>query len=317
MKNKKINREELIYKIAKLHYIDKISQKNLASIYNLSTATISRFINEAEELGIVDIKIRDIAGANRKIENKIKEKYDLKRVNVTVVPYDDKNIIKSIIGKSAASLIGKLLRDNLRIGIAWGQSIHEMIKFLDYKYYRNIKVVDLIGNVGKLYYDISASSLAQEFARKINAKNYFMSSLAIVKNKEIRDLIVKEDEIKDVIEMTKDLDIAIISIGIPDIESSIIANLKYGKDIVLEARKKKAVGDICLRFFDNDGQKIKTSFDNRIVGIDLDDYKKIKTKICISGGLHKFEAIKSALKNKLIDILITDNLVANKLLENQ
>jgi deoxyribonucleoside regulator len=314
MKNKTTDKKELIYQIAKLYYVDKFSQKKLSGIYNLSTATISRFINEAENLGIVNIKVRDIVGKNKIIEGEIESKYNLKMVYVTAVPYDDTDLIRKIIGKSAASLISKLLKNNLKIGIAWGQSIYEMVRFLEPKYFKNIKVIDLIGNVGKLYYDISASSLATEFAKKINAENYFMNSLAIVKNKETKDLIIKEDEIKDVLEMTKNLDMAIISIGIPDMGSRIIASLQQGKDIINEAKERKAVGDICLRFFDSNGKKVKTNFDDRIIGIDLDDYKKIKTKICISGGLNKFEAIRSALKNNLVDILITDNLVAKKLL---
>ena len=317
MDKKVIAKRELIYNIAKLHYIDKISQKKLADMYKVSTATISRFINEAEDLNIVDIKVHDVVGANRKIEDGVKAKYDLKKVIISSIPSDDENLLKKVIGKSAASLITNILEDNIRVGIAWGTSIYEMLKFLKYKHFQNIKVVDLIGNVGKIYYDISSSSLAVKFAKNFNAENYSLNSLAIVEKKETKDFLTREDEIKEVLDMTKDLDIAIISIGTTDIKQRIIMNLKFGRDIIIEAKNNGAVGNICLRFFDSKGNEVKTSFCDRMIGINFNDYKKINTKVCISGGLKKFSAIRAALRNNLVDILITDNLVGNRLLNEK
>ena len=257
MNYKKITKEEFLYQIAKLHYIDKISQKKLANMYKKSTATISRALQEAEELKIIEIKVKDMGGTKEKLENEIRDKYGLKNVDVSYVPQDDEKLIKKVIGKSAASFIDKLMVDNVKVGIAWGTSIYEMTNFLNPKHVKNMKVIDLIGSVGKLFYNTNASELAKKFAYNFSAENYFLNSLAIVQNKETKDFLTKEDEIKEVFEIIKKIDIAIISIGPLNINSSILKNLKYGQKIIDNVKNAGAVGDICLRYFDVNGKRMQ------------------------------------------------------------
>ena len=314
MSYKKIPREQLLYEISKLHYIDKISQKELASIYKVSTATISRTLQEAEDLEIVSIKVNDILGANRRLEKDLEAKYGLKKAIISVFPYNDEIMIKNIIGKSAASFINEIIQENMTIGIAWGSSLYEMVKFLKPKPLNNFKVVDLIGSIGKLFSNTNASELARKFAQNFNAKNYFLNSLAMVQNRQTKEYLMKEKEIKDVLDMAKELDIAIISIGNVSFDSIIVKDLKIDKDVIEDIKSRGALGDICFRFFDKNGNKIDTEFDDRIIGIDLEDFKKVKIKVCISGGLSKLEAIEAAVRNKLVDILITDSLVSESLL---
>ena len=314
MSYKKIPREQFLYEISKLHHIDKISQKELASIYKVSTATISRTLQEAEDLEIVSIKVNDILGTKRRLENDLESKYNLKKAIISFVPYNDENLIKGIIGKSAASFINEITQENMTVGIAWGSSLFEMVKFLKLKPLNNLKVVDLIGSIGKLFSNTNASELARKFAQNFNAKNYFLNSLAMVQNKETKEYLMKEKEIKDVLDMAKELDMAIISIGTVNFDSIIVKDLKIDKDVIKDIKSRGALGDICFRFFDKNGNKVDTEFDNRIVGIDLEDFKKVKIKVCVSGGLSKLEAIEAAVKNKLVDILITDNMVSESLL---
>lgn len=311
---KKIPREQLLYEISKLHYMDKISQKDLASIYKVSTATISRTLQEAQDLGIVSIKVNDVFGAKRRLENGLESKYNLKKAIVSFVPNSDESLIKNIIGKSAASFINEIIQENMTIGIAWGSSLYEMVKFLKPKPLNNLKVVDLIGSIGKLFSNTNASELARKFAQNFNARNYFLNSLAMVQNRQTKEYLMKEKEIKDVLDMAKELDMAIVSIGTVNFDSIMAKDLKIDKDVIEDIKSRGALGDICFRFFDKKGNKVDTEFDNRIVGIGLEDFKKVKIKVCVSGGLSKLEAIETALNNKLVDILITDNLVSEGLL---
>lgn len=313
MNYKELSKEQFLYQIAKLYYVDKISQKDLAKIYDLSIASISRALKSAEEQKIIEIKLYDREEIIQKLEHKIKDKYNLKEAVVSFVPYNNDDLIKKIIGKSAASFINNFLKDNISIGLAWGSSISEMVNFLEPRPLKNLKVIDLIGSMSKIYSDMNASELARTFGKNFNAEVYFLNSLAIVKNNETRDHLVIEDEIRDVLSMAKKLDIAVVSVGRVDDTSSVIKNLKIDNSFLNTIKGKGAVGDICLRFFDTRGNAVKNDFDNRIIGIELDDFRKIKTKICISGGLEKLEGIKAASKSGLIDILITDSLIAENL----
>lgn len=311
VKIKDKQKDHFLYILSKLYYVEKINQEKLSEMFNLSRSTVSRFLTEAEEKKIVEINIKDLSGIKSKLEEKLKNKYRLKDAVVAVVPGNDEKIIKRSIGREAAYYVDKLIKDDTSIGIAWGTTISELINCLVPRPLKNIKVVDLLGIMGNLFANTNASELARRFAKIYNGQNYFLNALTVVKSEEVRNHLIKEDEIKNVLEMQKQLDIGIVSIG--NIESNALKRLNIGDRILEDIEKDGGVGDICLRFFDKDGNKISTSFDNRIIGIDLNDFRKIKTKICISGGLEKLEAIKGILKGKLIDVLITDSLIADNL----
>jgi deoxyribonucleoside regulator len=102
--------------------------------------------------------------------------------------------------------------------------------------------------------------------------------------------------------MHKKLDIAIVSVGF------ISGRLRLDNRIFEEASEVDGIGDICFRFFDKNGKKVDMESDDRIIGISLEDFKNIKQKICVSGGLEKLEAIRGMLKGGLVDILITDSI---------
>ena len=313
VKIKSDQRDYFLYNISRFYYIEKIGQDELAKMYKVSKATISRGLKEAEEKKIVEININDIFGIKKRLEERIENKYKIKKVVVSIVPSNSDELIKKSIGRDGAKIVGTIIKENMSVGVAWGTTLYELVNLLEPKHFKNIKVLDLIGSMGNLFSNINASELARRFGKIYNAKNYFLNSLAVVNSKDTRDYLIGEKEIKDVLEMQKTLDVAIISIGTVSSKSSIISNLKLSGEILKGIKTKGGIGDICLRFFGKNGSQVRTSFNDRIIGIELKDFKKIKTKICISGGQEKIEAIKCALNNCLIDILVTDNIVAESL----
>jgi DNA-binding transcriptional regulator LsrR (DeoR family) len=83
-----------------------------------------------------------------------------------------------------------------------------------------------------------------------------------------------------------------------------------------QLRQQGAVGDVCLRFFDVNGNPIENALDNRVIGMQLEQLRKVERSVGIAGGKRKFEAIRGALRGKLINVLITDRRTAERLVEN-
>lgn len=82
-------------------------------------------------------------------------------------------------------------------------------------------------------------------------------------------------------------------------------------------RGQGAVGDICLRFFDAFGQPVVTPLDDRVIGISLQQLKRVKRAVGIAGGARKLAAIRGAVSGGWIHVLITDHLTAAHLLEEE
>ena len=80
----------------------------------------------------------------------------------------------------------------------------------------------------------------------------------------------------------------------------------------LEARG--AVGDLCLRFFDRDGRPVGGPLDERVIGMTYEELKAVARVVAVAGGDRKVAAIRSCLLGGHINVLITDNFTAEKLL---
>ena len=74
----------------------------------------------------------------------------------------------------------------------------------------------------------------------------------------------------------------------------------------------KIKSDINL-MIDNKGNICSIKLNDRTIGIELDEIKNKPYSIAVAGGKDKIKAIKAAIKGKLFNVLITDELVANQL----
>jgi DNA-binding transcriptional regulator LsrR (DeoR family) len=79
-------------------------------------------------------------------------------------------------------------------------------------------------------------------------------------------------------------------------------------------RNKNAVGDICLRFFDAQGAPVVTPLNNRVIGMNLEQLRRVNRVVGVAGGRRKVAAIRAALTGRLINVLITDRATARALI---
>jgi DNA-binding transcriptional regulator LsrR (DeoR family) len=78
-------------------------------------------------------------------------------------------------------------------------------------------------------------------------------------------------------------------------------------------RSKGAVGDVLLRFFDLAGKPVVTPLNDRVVSMQLDQLGRVDRSIGVAGGARKYAAILGALRGGWINVLITDQFTARRL----
>lgn len=74
-----------------------------------------------------------------------------------------------------------------------------------------------------------------------------------------------------------------------------------------------AVGDVILKFVDVDGNRVRSDLDARVVGVDAETFLAIPRRLGVAGGSGKFEAIRAMLRGGWINVLITDEATALRL----
>ena len=86
------------------------------------------------------------------------------------------------------------------------------------------------------------------------------------------------------------------------------------REALARLREQGVVGDICARHYDIHGRILDIPLNRRIVGIDPEDIHTIGQVIGVAGGEAKAEAILGALRGGCVDVLITDDTAAERVL---
>jgi DNA-binding transcriptional regulator LsrR (DeoR family) len=80
-------------------------------------------------------------------------------------------------------------------------------------------------------------------------------------------------------------------------------------------REAGGIGDIGLRFLCEDGVPVRSTLDERVIGIELEQLQRVPRAIGVAGGPGKTAAIRAALLGGWINCLITDRFTGERLLE--
>ncbi|NCU27970.1 sugar-binding transcriptional regulator, partial [Candidatus Nomurabacteria bacterium] len=144
---------------------------------------------------------------------------------------------------------------------------------------------------------------------------HYIQAPLIVRSKEVKEILIKETNISKAIELCRNVDIAFLGIGTtdPDLNALLRAGFIDEKE-AKKLRSQGAVGMICGQFYTIDGDLLDTDINERVIGLKATELQYIDTVIGLACGEKKTEAIFGALKGKYLNAIITDEIVAKKLL---
>ncbi len=311
------DKSKLLIKIAKLYYEDNFTQDSIAHKLRMSRPRVSRLMQEAIETGIVKISITQEPSGFTSFENQLETKYDLlEAVVIDVSDPDSQEQVARDLGVAAADYFSRLVQDGDNVGFTWGLTLAAMVENIKPEKKSNVTILQMVGGLGEPGSDSHATGLVSRAAMALTGTVCLMPSPGVVSTVEGANLLRSDRYISKTLQKIKDIDIAFVGIGAPTKESLLmrdetIISWKEMDQLI----KDGAVGDIGLHFFDVNGNSIQTELNNRVIGISLEDIKKINRVVGMAGGSEKFEAVLGAIRGRYINTLITDKLTAQRLIE--
>lgn len=309
-------REELLAEVAILTYDRGLTQQEVADRIRVSRSTVSRLLDEARRKGIVEIYINSPFRQSIELQAELCKRFSLKEARVLVSDTLSYEEMLQRLGKSAAFYLRSLIRENMIIGIAWGTAIHQLVRaFRPFEHETNIVIAQMIGSLGAQNQDVDGANLAQEFARLVRGRYYDVHAPLVVETPQLREALMQERDVAEVLKMARRADIAILGIGSVASHYSSLVRAGYLLEVDLAGlRQAGVVGDICAHNIDIQGNEVEIDLNRRVVGITLEDVKTIPHVIGMAGGREKAQAILGALNGRYLDALITDSIAANELL---
>jgi DNA-binding transcriptional regulator LsrR (DeoR family) len=316
----------LLYKIAKAYYEDGLTQDQIGKRFGLSRIKISRLLQQARQTRVVQISITPPAGSFGDLERELEQVFGLDEVVVVGVngsadgsEYPSENGLSQAdvlprLGNAAAAYLARVLGDQHLVAISWGTTLLATVDALAPQHLPEVRVVQMLGGLGRLDAETYGSELTLRLAQTLGAKMRLLPAPGIVASKLVRDALLQDIHIAETLEMAARADIAVVGLGAPVPGAVVMQTGILTAQDVDELHAAGAVGDIALRFFDAAGTAVAHPINDRIVGLDLDQIRSIPRVIGVAGGRGKLPVILGALRGRLIEVLITDEVTAHQLL---
>lgn len=309
-----IRSRDFLTEIARRYYIDEHSQADIAKEYKLSRPTVSNILKQCREEGIVEIRIRESSAFARGLSDRLQDRFGI-RAAVIIPSNEDSSAVLSRAGAEAAAFASSVITDGMKVGVAWGTSLFQMVHQMKHLNVVDAEVVQLMGGLGAANPQYDGADLARELSKMLNARYYPLQCPVLVKNIEVKEMLISENGIRDTLKQTADLDIAFVGLSSNDPDKSALVKAGFlTHDEAEDTLKAGAVGHICGYSYGAQGEMLNLSVNHRIIGIEFNNLKKIPERLGIACGAEKAEAIKAAMLGGLITTLITDESAALRIL---
>jgi DNA-binding transcriptional regulator LsrR (DeoR family) len=303
-------RDELrqIAKVAGLYYQRGMRQADIAAQMSLSQSTVSRLLKRAEQEHVVRITVSVPPGAHTELESELESRYGLKEAVVVDTVGDDEQILRDL-GSAAAFYVETTLKEGDVVGISsWSASLLAMVDAMHpLPMSTTAEVVQILGGVGNPAAEVHAAHLTRRLAAFTHGSGVFLPAPGVAGSAEAARLYLADPFVRAAAQRFEQVTLALVGIGAVE-PSRLLASSGniFSKQELDVLRARGAVGDICLRFFDQHGQGVVSPLDERVIGIRPEQLRTVARSVGIAGGQRKHDAIRGALAGGWINVLITD-----------
>ena len=305
---------KLLYKVSKAYYEDGLTQQEIGARLGLSRIKVSRLLSQAKEEGIVQITIVPLSDSNADVERALENQFDLLEA-VVVTPSNNMDAaLLPALGLAGAQCLVRSLSGAEVVGLSWGTTLHAVIEALPLNTWPEMTVVQILGGLGHPEAEVHGTDLARRMAQRFNAKLRLLPAPGVVSSKLVRDALIVDPQIRSTLALAAKADVILLGIGIPLHSTALEQSDILSYEEIVAVMGKGAVGDIGLRFFDGQGKPMQHEVNDRTIGLTLEQIQQIPRRIGIAGGDAKLDVIQGALRGRWINVLVTDDQIARRLL---
>lgn len=300
-------------RVAWMYFVEDMTQAEIAQRLGIGRVTVVRLLSDLRERH--EIKFRIAGGVPECIalERALEHAFGLQEA--VVVPLSDARADAAIpIAAATGQHVSALLKPGMRIGVGWGRTLHESLRFMTEAPIADLGVVSLLGGITKVR-RFNPSEFAWRFSSLYQAECYLMTVPAVVDSPQTRQTLIDHCGLADIFEHAKSLDTVLLSVGDLGTEGT-----AYRHDVVPEALRTRlaargAVGDLLFNYYDRDGRLVDDPIQGCVMCVPLDTLAAIPARILASGGVHKVPALLGAMRLLKPTTFITDEHAAAALLQ--
>src|SRR5687767_7613604 len=306
--------DERLRLVARLYYLDGLGQSEVAKFAKVSQAKVSRLLALAKERGIVRITVADYDPRRRDLEDQLRARFGLENIAVikTSGGLDGADLRRSV-GHFGAPVVDALIQPHDIVALAGGRTIHELVHHLPAARGKALTVVQAMGSVDSTVNGFDAQEVGRVVAQRLGGTFLSLNTPAFIPEKRTRDALLDLQQVRSVHETLDRARVALVGLGTLG-NSVFVERGTLDAGMIRELERAGAVGEVCGRFIDENGNECATGWRDRVIGVQVAQLRSIPHVIGVVSGNDRSAAILAAIKGNIIKALVIDELGAAALL---
>lgn len=298
-----------------LYYIAGKTQDEIARLMSISRPSAQRLVALAISARLVKVRLDHPMARCMDLAQALRERFGLAECEVVQSDPESRSATLGIANATAAELERMLARrEPAVIAMGTGEELRATANQLRPMECPQHKLVSLVGNIAP---DGSASLLdaVSRAADMVKAPHYPMPCSVLASSRRERDAFVAQPHIRQVIALAQAADLTFVGIGSMVEDAPLVRD---GFATLADMRAMMAVGsagEITGWAFDDEGRFIKGLTNDRVMGAQPPRAAQRRI-IGVSMSPDRLRAIRAALRGKLVNGLITNDAMAERLLQD-
>jgi DNA-binding transcriptional regulator LsrR (DeoR family) len=305
---------DLAARAAWLYYVANNTQDEIAAKLNVSRQAAQRLVSLAVTERLIKHRLDHPLADCIQLSETLTARYQLAYCDVAPSDPEPKDP-NGNLGAWAASYLDGFLASKAPtvVALSSGRALRATVSQVATVSAPQHKIVALQGHMAQ---DGRAShyEVVMNLADRIDAQAYLLATPVVARTTEERAFLQQQQSFLAVKDLVRQAKVAFVGIGEVTWNGPLQRDGFYSDADVAELLERSTVGAINGWAFDKDGRLVQGSINDRVAGIPLEQLPARRT-VGVACGPVKIEAIRAALRGRLVSGLITDETTAQMVLD--
>ncbi len=296
----------LMARAAWYYYFEDYTQQRISELMGISRAKVITLLERARQVGVVKFSLQADSSRRIGLEQNVMSQFGLKDVFLTPPSRTLVNPRESV-AQAAAMYIQRRLEPGGYINIGYGETTSRILNHLAATAESPIHAVSLTGGVN--YY------LPNTRSSVFNARLHLAPTPLLLSTPEACESLYQEPGVMEITRMIPLSSMSVVGIGNMEEGATIVQNGVLSRQEFDLLRLQGAVGDVLSHFIDKEGNPVSPDMEQRLVSTSLEKVRTLRNVIGVAAGPEKVEAVRAVLLGGYLDVLITDEDLAEALIQ--
>ncbi|CAN5722975.1 sugar-binding domain-containing protein [soil metagenome] len=310
----------LLAEVAQLYYIRDFTQEQIAHRIGTSRSNVSRMLKEAREQGMVEVRIHSPLRTVPGLQEELVSRLGLRECLVLAALDRDSHVFETTdtvtqVAALAARYLQENIADGTTVGLGWGRSVHRVVHNRFFREKKDATVVQVMGSIGGSIPEFDGIATTARLAEVLGASAHYLHAPMLVTDSAVKAGLLRDPHIRKTLEVSCDAETIVSSVGTPGREHGQYLTGYLSDEDLEYIREQGAVGDICGAYCAFDGSLVPLEMNERSIAISSEQLPHVPNRVGVSSGAEKPRANIGAARSTLLNVLITDEDTAVRMLD--